>query len=225
MVFNYVNHPSLLQAIPTGELWNCQPSSELNPDRGISIEHISQTIIVTDPAYPELFQMTGSDSLPNLHHVTFTIGTRITDREEGRAHEILLTAKAYDSADNVLPDSDGDYPGHYGPGLRFCMDVGGWAYAPVNVLLPILRDIFGDWRCVVEYLKHFIDYSESDDGPDRHPLIHMHILGDGTSFRRAKLRIYGSMALGAGIRNGVPTEIFEDNRRWQEFRNGRWEFL
>jgi hypothetical protein len=62
-MFNYLNHPSLLQEIPTGELWNCQPSSETDPDIGISIEHMSQTILVTDPAYPELFQKTGLDRI------------------------------------------------------------------------------------------------------------------------------------------------------------------
>ncbi|KAE9365181.1 hypothetical protein N431DRAFT_430690 [Stipitochalara longipes BDJ] len=177
---------------------------------------MSQTILVIDPAYPELFQKTGLDLIPNLHHVTFTIGTRITDREEGRAHEILLTAKVYDSADNVLPSSDGD--GHY----HLWMDVGGWAYAPAADLLPIVKDIFGDWKCVVEYLKYFIDKSESDDEPGMHPLIHMDILGDGLAFRRATLRISGSTVFGVGIRDGALAQIFEDNRRWQELRNGRW---
>ena len=82
---------------------------------------MSQTILVTDPAYPELFQKTGLDRMPNLHHVTFKIATRITDRQEGRAHEILVTAKAFDSADNVLPSSDLNPDGHYG----VWMDLGG----------------------------------------------------------------------------------------------------
>lgn len=222
-MFNYINHPSLLQAIPTGELWNCQPSSETDPDLGTAIEHMSQTILVTDPAYPELFQKTGLDRMPNLHHVTFNIATRITDRQEGRAHEILVTAKAFDSADNVLPSSDLNPDGHYG----VWMDVGGWADAPAAAthLLPVLKNIFADWKCVVEYLKFFIDYSESNNQPVIHPLIHMDILGDGPTFRRSTLRVSGTIVFGAGIRNGVPTPIWEDDRRWQELRNGRWEDL
>jgi hypothetical protein len=240
MVYNYVNHPSLLEATPIGELWNCQASSELHPDLGISIQHLSQvgvggeisflfglfhdfllrlchlpnlslrgtnansmstkTILVTDPAYPELFQQTGLDGMPNLHHVTFTIGTRIADRQEGRAHEILLAAKGYDSADNVLPCLYGNHSGYCG-GLDFWMDMGGWAGEPVDQLLPIVKDIFGDWKCVVEYLKYMIELSESHGPPLTHPLIHMNILGDGLAFRRATLRISGSIVSGIVIRN------------------------
>jgi hypothetical protein len=128
-----LHQPSLLlQEIPTGELWNCQPSSETDPDLGTSIEHMSQTILVTDPAYPELFQQTGLDRMPDLHHITLKIAIRITDRQEGRAHEILVTAKAFDSAYNVLPSSDENPPGHY----SVWMDVGGWADAPATHLLP-----------------------------------------------------------------------------------------
>jgi len=227
MVFNFVNHPSLLEETPTSELWNCQPSSKLDPDLGISIEHMSKTILVTDPAYPELFQKTGLDGLPNLHHVTFAIATRITVREEGRALEILLTAKAYDSESHVLPDSGGDSPdllGHWGPGLRFIMDVGGWAPSPADQLLPIVKDIFVDWKCIVEYLKSYVN-RDDDEPPLRHPLIHMDVLGEGLDFRRTTLRIAGTMAFGIGIRNGVPAQIFDDNRRWQELRIGRWEDL
>jgi hypothetical protein len=220
-LFNYINHPSLLQAIPTGELWNCQPSSETDPDIGISIEHMSQTILVTDPAYPELFQKTGLDRMPNLHHVTFKIASRITDRQEGRAHEILVTAKAFDPADNVLREPEGNPAGRY----SVWMDVGGWAGTPASHLLPILKDIFADWKCVVEYLKYIIKHSQSGDEPVIHPLIHMDILGDGPTFRRSTLRISGTIVFGAGIRNGVPTPILEDDRRWQELRDGRWEDL
>ncbi|KAE8450290.1 hypothetical protein EG329_006718 [Mollisiaceae sp. DMI_Dod_QoI] len=223
MVFNYINHPSLLQATPIGEPWNFQSSSEMNPDLGNSIEHMSQTMLVTDPAYPELFQQTGVNGLPNLHHITFTIGTRIKDREEGQAHEIWLRAQAYDSADNVFPDPDGDPSDDIGCG--FFMDVGGWAGSPADLLVPVLKDIFGDWRCVVEYLKYMIGISQSNDAPDVHPLLHMDILGDGMTFRRATLRIAGSIVMGADMVNGVPTRIFEDNRTWQEFRNGGWEDL
>jgi hypothetical protein len=75
----------------------------------------------------------------------------------------------------------------------------------------------------VEYLKYFIDHSESNNEPVIHPLIHMDILGDGPTFRRSTLRVSGSIVFGAGIRNGVPTPILEDDRRWEELRNGRLE--
>lgn len=78
----------------------------------------------------------------------------------------------------------------------------------------------------MEYLKYMINYRLfSDDVPQEHPLIHMHILGDGPSFRKATLRISGVMTFGIGMRNGVPAQIFEDDIRWQELRNGRWEDL
>ncbi|KUJ20151.1 uncharacterized protein LY89DRAFT_472673 [Mollisia scopiformis] len=230
MVMNYINHPSLLQETPTGQLWNCQPSSVLNPDLGHFIAHLSKTILVTDPAYPELFHETGLDGLPNLHHVTITIATRIVDRTEdppGRCHEILVVAKGYDSADNVFgnTDEDIDFMGCYGPGFRFCMDAGGWADAPVNLLLPILRDIFGDWRCVVEYLKYMIRQIMARAGTEAHPLVHMHILGDGLNFRREMLRIAGTIEIGFDIVDGAPTDISKNNMVWQVLQNGRWEDL
>ncbi len=134
--------------------------------------------------------------MPSLHHVTFKVATRITDREEFRAHEILVTAKAFESADNVLRTSDENPAGYYG----VWMDVGGWTDVPAAHLLPILKDIFADWKCIVEYLKRFIGYSQSGE-PLIHPLIHMDILGNSPTFRRNTLRVSGAIVFGAGIRD------------------------
>jgi hypothetical protein len=156
-VFNWLNHLSHLTAVPTGQVWDCQQSTEVNPDLRISINHVVQTILATDPAYSDIFQQSGLDRLPNLHHITFSIGTRITDRTaEGRteeerskerlSYEILVVVKTYDSANNVLLVTDNVtyFPGCYG-GTDLCYYADwGWGNAPIT-MLPILKDVFGEW--------------------------------------------------------------------------------
>jgi hypothetical protein len=55
-VFNWLNHPSLLTAVPTGQVWACEQSLDVNPILGISITHVVQTILASDPAYSDIFQ-------------------------------------------------------------------------------------------------------------------------------------------------------------------------
>lgn len=215
MVFNYLNQPSLLEATPTGEFWSSRPGPSTEQFTGDSTEHFSQTILVTDPAYSELFQATGLDRLPNLHHVTFAISTRILDRPEGRAHEFLLNTTLYDADWKELPElqSNDGYTGDV------FFDVGGWPHTPLRPeLLPVLKDIFGDWKCVVEYFKSQAIYAMYPEERSSHPLFHMGILGDGEHLRRAEMRMAGTMTM--GVING--DYVHKDDRVWQEFYDGGW---
>lgn len=227
-VFNWFNHPSLLTAVPTGQVWDCQQSTEVNPDLGISITHETQTILATDPTYSDIFQKSGLDRVPNLHHITFSIGTRITDRtaqlrtEEERSkkcqsYEILVVAKTYDSANKVLPVTDNVtyFPGCYGGTDLCCYADWGWSNAPI-AMLPILKDIFREWQCVVEYLKHMATLFPDGDVAE-HPLLHMDVLGEGMTFRRAILREASTTIFALG---GIST-----HSQLLELRNGRWEVL
>lgn len=219
MLANYVNHPSLLAVTPSGELWSSPSSTYIDGWTGAFTEHFSQTFLPTDPVYQEVFKKPGFDRIPHVDHVEFTIGTRILDRPEGRSHEIVLFAKALDVNDEIVKLGDGYFGDYY-------FDAGGWPCTPARavMLLPILKDIFGDWKCIVEYLKYKMESLWHDEDPNwylPHPLIHMGILGDGMTLRRASVRCAGTIVTGFDpTRNGL---IFEDNRVWQELRNGIWE--
>lgn len=179
--------------------------------------------------------------MPNLHHITFSIGTRITDRtaegrteeERGKEHlhyEILVVAKTYDSANNALPVTDNVtyFPRCYG-GTDLCFDSDwGWSKASLT-MLPILNDIFREWQCIVEYLKYRVSLFPNRGFPGRdrpqHPLLHIDVLREGMDFRRATLRISGTTIMGILMVDGVLQFGVEDDRTWQELRNGRWEDL
>tara|TARA_R110002060_G_scaffold1190_3_gene2586 strand:+ start:3992 stop:4303 length:312 start_codon:yes stop_codon:yes gene_type:complete len=101
----------------------------------------------------------------------------MAEREGGLAHEFLLTTEVVDSAGQRIPRSDEGFSGD------ISLDVGGWwTIDGLPPLVTILRDIFGDLKCVVEYFKLMCDGSGQQTP---HPLIHMGILGQGQLFRRA----------------------------------------
>lgn len=101
----------------------------------------------------------------------------MAEREGGLAHEFLLTTEVVDSAGQRIPRADEGFSGD------ISLDVGGWwTIDGLPPLVTILRDIFGDLKCVVEYFKLMCDGSGQQTP---HPLIHMGILGQGKLFRRA----------------------------------------